>query len=87
LHKAILSIFGLVKDQTIYWLLPCLADIEIVTVGPSQSQIRWPADLANFINRIGEEAEGVFRKVSSSHEEVTQLYNEFLISSHRSKVR
>jgi len=78
LYREVPSILGLIDSQAIYWFLPCIAHIEIVNVGSSQTQIRWPVDLANFINEIGTESERIFRKISSTQEEVDQLYKEFL---------
>jgi hypothetical protein len=72
-------IFAIIDTMTIEWLLPCVADVKVVGKGSASTQVEWPNNLADLINTICERAEHLFRSMSGSDHNVSQLYGDYML--------
>jgi hypothetical protein len=74
-----LPVFTITDTMSIEWLLPCVADVKVVSRGSASTQVEWPNNLADLINTICERAEHLFHSMSGSDRNVSQLYGDFMV--------
>lgn len=71
-------IFALIDEQTMYWLLPCICQIEFVNIGKNSSQIRWPSNLEEIVTKIANDAAKMLDIASSNEKEGQLLRDNFI---------
>ncbi len=76
LYERIPFLFSMLESETIGWLLPCIADIKIISQGKDMTKIKYGSSGKKFVKEIFDNGGKLLQMLAKSQEEFDRLAEE-----------